>query len=85
MSPHQHIQLEDQFGAHNYKPLDVLLCRGEGVWVKRYLTVRLKRVSRKRCKVFPNDTIFSYYIVRFGPIFRPTIYSLLSSRHNANS
>jgi ornithine--oxo-acid transaminase len=25
--------LEDEFGAHNYKPLDVVLCRGEGVWV----------------------------------------------------
>ncbi|NIQ03328.1 MAG: ornithine--oxo-acid transaminase [Nitrospinaceae bacterium] len=27
------IDLEDQFGAHNYKPLDVVLCRGEGLWV----------------------------------------------------
>jgi len=33
MSPHQYIQLEDQFGAHNYKPLDVVLSRGEGVWI----------------------------------------------------
>jgi ornithine--oxo-acid transaminase len=33
MSPHEYIQLEDQFGAHNYKPLDVVLSRGEGVWV----------------------------------------------------
>jgi ornithine--oxo-acid transaminase len=33
MSPHQYKQLEDQFGAHNYKPLDVVLSRGEGVWV----------------------------------------------------
>jgi len=33
MSSHQYMQLEDQFGAHNYKPLDVVLCRGEGVWV----------------------------------------------------
>ncbi len=28
-----YIQLENQFGAHNYKPLDVVLSRGEGVWV----------------------------------------------------
>jgi ornithine--oxo-acid transaminase len=28
-----YIQLEDHYGAHNYKPLDVVLCRGEGVWV----------------------------------------------------
>jgi len=36
------IQLEDTFGAHNYKPLDVVLTRGQGVWVwdvagKRYM------------------------------------------------
>jgi len=38
----QYIDLEDEFGAHNYKPLDVVLNRGEGVWVwdvdgKKYL------------------------------------------------
>src|SRR5512146_669692 len=27
------IEIEDQYGAHNYKPLDVVLSRGEGVWV----------------------------------------------------
>jgi ornithine--oxo-acid transaminase len=27
------INLEDRFGAHNYHPLDVVLSRGEGVWV----------------------------------------------------
>ena len=37
-----YIGLEETYGAHNYKPLDVVLCRGEGVWVwdvegKRYL------------------------------------------------
>jgi ornithine--oxo-acid transaminase len=36
------IRLEDTYGAHNYHPLDVVLTRGEGVWVwdvegKRYL------------------------------------------------
>lgn len=40
---HQHyIELEETFGAHNYKPLNVVLHRGERVWVwdvngKRYL------------------------------------------------
>lgn len=34
--------LEDRFGAHNYHPLDIVLSRGEGIWVwdlegKRYL------------------------------------------------
>ncbi|RLC01921.1 MAG: ornithine--oxo-acid transaminase [Deltaproteobacteria bacterium] len=27
------ISLEDQFGAKNYKPLDVVLSKGEGIWV----------------------------------------------------
>ncbi len=27
------IKLEDRLGAHNYKPLDVVLSRGTGVWV----------------------------------------------------
>jgi ornithine--oxo-acid transaminase len=36
------IDIEDQFGAHNYHPLDVVIERAEGVWVydvdgKRYL------------------------------------------------
>jgi len=37
-----YIDLEDRLGAHNYRPLDVVLARGEGVWVydvegRRYL------------------------------------------------
>lgn len=28
-----YIDVESQLGAHNYKPLDVVLSRGEGVWV----------------------------------------------------
>ncbi len=27
------IQLESEFGANNYKPLDVVLSRGQGIWV----------------------------------------------------
>ena len=27
------IELEDEFGAHNYKPLDIVLARGQDVWV----------------------------------------------------
>jgi len=33
MDTNGYIQLEDTFGAQNYKPLDVVLCRGEGIWV----------------------------------------------------
>jgi ornithine--oxo-acid transaminase len=37
-----YIELEQRYGAHNYKPLDVVITRGEGVWVwdvegRRYL------------------------------------------------
>ena len=27
------INLEDKYGAHNYHPLPVVLCRGEGIYV----------------------------------------------------
>ena len=42
MNTQQFIELENQYNAHNYKPLDVVLTRGQGVWVwdvegKRYL------------------------------------------------
>ena len=42
MDAKQYIQMEEELGAHNYKPLDVVLTRGEGVWVwdvegKKYL------------------------------------------------
>lgn len=33
MNSNEYIQLEEQYGAHNYHPLDVILTRGEGVWV----------------------------------------------------
>ena len=33
MKTQELIDLENQFGAHNYKPLDVVLCRGQGIWV----------------------------------------------------
>jgi len=42
MNTQKYLDLENEFGAHNYKPLDVVLTKGEGVWVwdvdgKRYL------------------------------------------------
>ena len=33
MDSNDYIRLEDQFGAQNYHPLDVVIERGEGVWV----------------------------------------------------
>jgi len=42
MKTAEYIELENLYGAHNYKPLDVVLTRGEGIWVwdvegRRYL------------------------------------------------
>ena len=42
MQTQDYITLENEFGAHNYHPLDVVIARAEGVWVydvdgKRYL------------------------------------------------
>ncbi len=33
MNTIDYITLEDQYGARNYKPLDVVLARGEGIWL----------------------------------------------------
>ena len=33
MTSQDYIKLEDNYGAHNYHPLDVVIDRGEGVWV----------------------------------------------------
>lgn len=42
MNTHEYIALEEKYGAHNYHPLDVVIRRGEGIWVwdvegKKYL------------------------------------------------
>ncbi len=42
LNPPEYITLEENYGAHNYHPLDVIIARAEGVWVwdvegKRYL------------------------------------------------
>ncbi len=42
LRPEDYLAVESELGAHNYKPLDVVLSRGEDVWVwdtegKRYL------------------------------------------------
>jgi len=42
MNANDYIRMEEQYGANNYHPLDVVITRGEGVWVydvdgKKYL------------------------------------------------
>lgn len=33
MNQNHYIRMEETFGAHNYKPIDVVLSKGKGVWV----------------------------------------------------
>lgn len=33
MNGREYIELEEQYGAHNYLPLDIVITRGQGVWV----------------------------------------------------
>ena len=63
------IALEDQYGAHNYKPLDVVLSRGEGVWVwdtdgNRYL-----------------DCLSAYSAVNQGHCHKKILQTLLEQAH----
>ena len=42
MNTKDYIKIEEQYGAHNYHPLDVVINKAEGVWVwdvdgKKYL------------------------------------------------
>ncbi len=42
MNAQEYIQIEEQYGAHNYHPLDVVIAKAEGAWVydvegKKYL------------------------------------------------
>src|SRR6476469_11017938 len=42
MNTQDYVELEDRYGAHNYRPLDVVIERASGVWVydvegRRYL------------------------------------------------
>jgi len=42
MNTQEYIEIEEKYGAHNYHPLDVVITKGEGVWVydvegKKYL------------------------------------------------
>jgi ornithine--oxo-acid transaminase len=34
MTSKDYIEIEDKYGAHNYKPLDVVLTKGSGIWVE---------------------------------------------------
>ena len=70
MKHHEYIAMEEKFGAHNYKPLDVVLKRGQGVWVwdvddKRYL-----------------DCLSAYSAVNQGHCHPAIIKSMVDQLHN---
>lgn len=64
-----YVQLEDRYGAHNYRPLDVVIERGEGVWVydvegKKYL-----------------DCLASYSAVNQGHCHPKLLQTLMDQAH----
>ncbi len=69
MNTNDYVQLETEFGAHNYKPLDVVIERAEGVWVydvegKKYL-----------------DCLASYSAVNQGHCHPKILQTLIDQAH----
>ena len=62
MEQKQFIQLEEQYGAHNYKPLDVVLSRGEGVWVWDVHRCSRVQYSGPKTWVFSNAEVLTIAI-----------------------
>lgn len=65
MKSQEYVLLEDEFGAHNYKPLDVVIERGEGIWVwdvdgKKYLDClsAYSAVNQGHCNPKIMDSMF---------------------------
>jgi ornithine--oxo-acid transaminase len=70
MKTQDYLNLENEYGAHNYKPLDVVLTRGEGVWVwdvdgKRYL-----------------DCLAAYSAVNQGHCHPEIMKTMMAQAHN---
>ncbi len=70
MNTQEYIKLEEQYGAHNYHPLDVILKRGGGVWVydidgNRYL-----------------DCLSSYSALNQGHVHPKILNALLEQAQN---
>ncbi len=70
MKHQDYIAMEEKFGAHNYKPLDVVLKRGQGVWVwdvddKKYL-----------------DCLSAYSAVNQGHCHPAILQTMIDQAHN---
>lgn len=66
MHTNDYLAIEDELGAHNYKPLEVILARGEGIWVwdtdgKRYLDClsAYSAVNQGHCHPKIREAMFS--------------------------
>ncbi len=69
MNTKDYVELENEYGAHNYKPLDVVIERAEGVWVydvdgKKYL-----------------DCLASYSAVNQGHCHPKILQTLMDQAH----
>lgn len=69
MDTRYYIEIEEKYGAHNYKPLDVVITRGEGVWVydvdgNRYL-----------------DCLSSYSALNQGHVHPKILAALIEQAH----
>lgn len=69
LKTNDYVELENEFGAHNYKPLDVVIERAEGVWVydvegKKYL-----------------DCLASYSAVNQGHCHPKILHTLMDQAH----
>jgi ornithine--oxo-acid transaminase len=69
LKTNDYVELENEFGAHNYKPLDVVIERAEGVWVydvegKKYL-----------------DCLASYSAVNQGHCHPKILQTLMDQAH----
>jgi ornithine--oxo-acid transaminase len=69
MNSKDYIAIEEEYGAHNYHPLDVVIERGEGVWVydvdgKKYL-----------------DCLSAYSAVNQGHVHPKILNALLEQAH----
>ena len=70
MKHQEYVAMEEKYGAHNYKPLDVVLKRGQGVWVwdvndKKYL-----------------DCLSAYSAVNQGHCHPAIMQTMIDQAHN---
>ena len=61
------IEAEARYGAHNYDPLPVVLCQGEGVWVRDLHSRNGTFVDDERLPPGQGFLVDTDARIRFGP------------------